>query len=150
MWGQNEEGNGKRGGRHEQEGQRGWGKKVFCWWRMCLSTGIPMGGKVPIMFSTYNIRNSRNGELDSVLRGVSQSNMDLGIFQETKVINGIYTRGLSGCIVIATDTLSRHRGGVAVFHRPAPHFAVEIEFPRHQQFCSPGAFLERGDDTLYR
>ena len=24
-----------------------------------------------------------------------------------------------------TDTPSRHRGGVAFFHRPAPHFAVE-------------------------
>ena len=37
----------------------------------------------------------------------------------------IYTRGSAGYSVVATDAPSRHRGGVAVFHRPAPHFAVE-------------------------
>ena len=51
--------------------------------------------------------------------------MDLGIFQETKVTDGIYTRGLAGYIVVAMDASSRNRGGVTVFHRPAPHFAVE-------------------------
>ena len=51
--------------------------------------------------------------------------MGRGIFQEAKVTDGIYTRGSAGYSVVATDTLSRHRGGVAVFHRPAPHFAVE-------------------------
>ena len=51
--------------------------------------------------------------------------MDLGIFQETKLTDGIYTRGLAGYSVVATDAPSRHCGGVAVFHRPAPHFAVE-------------------------
>ena len=51
--------------------------------------------------------------------------MDLGIFQEKKFTDGIYTRGSDGYSVIATDAPSRHRGGVAVFHRPAPHFAVE-------------------------
>ena len=51
--------------------------------------------------------------------------MDLGIFQETKVTGGIYTHGSSGCSVIATDAPIRHHCGVVVFHRPAPHFAVE-------------------------
>ena len=37
-----------------------------------------------IRFGTYNICNSRNGGLESVLRVMSQANMDLGIFQETK------------------------------------------------------------------
>ena len=59
------------------------------------------------------------------LRGVSQANMDLGIFRETKVTDGIYTRRSAGYSVVATDAPSQHRGGVAVFHRPAPHFAVE-------------------------
>ena len=49
----------------------------------------------------------------------------LGIFQEIKVTNGIYTRGSAGYSVVATDTPSRHRGGVAFFHRLAPHFAVD-------------------------
>ena len=56
---------------------------------------------------------------------MSQANMDLGIFQEKKVTDGIYTRGSAGYSVVATDVPSRHRGGVAVFHRLAPHFAVE-------------------------
>ena len=37
------------------------------------------------------------------LRGMSQANMDLGIFQETNVTDIIYTRGFSGYSVIATD-----------------------------------------------
>ena len=51
--------------------------------------------------------------------------MDLGIFQETKVTDKIYTRRLTGYSVVDTDAPSRHRGGVAVFHWPEPHFAVE-------------------------
>ena len=80
---------------------------------------------VPIRFGTYNIRNGRNGGLESALRGMYQANMYLGIFQEKKVTDGIYTRGSAGYSVVATDVPSRHRGGVAVFHWPAPHFAVE-------------------------
>ena len=38
---------------------------------------------------------------------------------------GIYTCGSAGYSVVATDALGRHRNGVAIFHRPAPHFAVE-------------------------
>ena len=34
-----------------------------------------------MLFGTYNIHNIRNGGLDSVLRGISQANMDMGIFQ---------------------------------------------------------------------
>ena len=56
---------------------------------------------------------------------MSQANMDLGIFQETKVTHRIYNRGLAGYSVVAKDAPSRHRGRVAVFHRPALHFAVK-------------------------
>ena len=49
-----------------------------------------------IKFSTYNIRNGCNGGLELVLRGVSQANMDMGIFQETTVTDCIYTRRLDG------------------------------------------------------
>ena len=51
--------------------------------------------------------------------------MDPGIFQETTLTDGIYTCASAGYSVVATDELSRHRGGVAIFHRPVPHFAVE-------------------------
>ena len=80
---------------------------------------------VPIGFGTYNIRNSHNRILESVLRGMSQANMDLGIFQETKVTDCIFTHGSAEYSVVAADLTSRHRGVVAVFHRPVPHFAVE-------------------------
>ena len=57
---------------------------------------------------------------------MSQANMDLGILQETKLTDGIYTRGLAGYSVIATDALSRYCGGVALFYRSGPHFVVEV------------------------
>ena len=47
---------------------------------------------MPIRFGTYNILNGRNGGLEAALRGMSQANMDLGILQETKLTDGIYTR----------------------------------------------------------
>ena len=72
-------------------------------------------GKVPIRFGTYNIFNGRKGGLEAALRGMSQANMDLGILQETKLTDGIYTCGSAGYSVIATYAPSRHRGGVALF-----------------------------------
>ena len=92
---------------------------------MCRSTGRPTSGKVPIRFGTYNICNGRNGGLEAELRGMSQANMDLGILQETKLTDGVYTHGSSGYSVIAADAPSRHRGGVAIFYRSEPHFVVE-------------------------
>ena len=108
-----------------REGSGGWGEKGVCWLRICQSTGKSTRGTVPMRFGTYNIRNGSNRGLESALRGVSQANMGLGVFQETKVTDGIYTRGSDGYSVVTTYAPSRHRGGVAVFHRPAPHFSVE-------------------------
>ena len=51
--------------------------------------------------------------------------MYLGIFQETKVTDGIYTNRSAGYSVVTTNAPSRHCGGVAVFYRPALYFAVE-------------------------
>ena len=59
------------------------------------------------------------------MRGMSQANMDLGIFQETKCMGGIYTHGSSGYSLVATEAPSQHHGGVAVFYRPSQLFAVE-------------------------
>ena len=92
---------------------------------MCWRTGPPTSVTVPIRFGTYKIRNGRNGGLESELREMYQVNMYLGIFQETKVTDGIYIHRSAGYSVVATDAPGRHRGGVAVFHRPAPRFAVE-------------------------
>ena len=78
-----------------------------------------------IRFCTYNINSERNKGLESALRGVSQANMDLGIFQETNVTDGIYTCGSAGYSIVGTDKPSRHCGRVAISPRPAPYFAVE-------------------------
>ena len=80
---------------------------------------------MPIRFSTYNIRNGCNGGLESALLGISQANMDLGIFQKTKCTEVIYTRESAGYRVVATDALSRHRGRVALFYQLSPLFVVE-------------------------
>ena len=78
------------------EGSGGRGKGGVLWFRMCQSTGKSTRGTATIRFGTYNIRNGHNRVLAFALRGMSHANMDLGIFQETKVTDGIYTRGLSG------------------------------------------------------
>ena len=107
------------------EGSGVWRKKGVRWWRMCRSTGSSTRRRVHIRFGTNNICNYHNRGLELALRGMYQAKTDLGIFQETKVTDGIYTRGLAGYIVVATDATSRHRYGVAVFYRTALNFAVE-------------------------
>ena len=42
--------------------------------------GAGGGGRANIRLGTYNIRNSRNRGLESALRGISQANMDVGVF----------------------------------------------------------------------
>ena len=92
---------------------------------MYTNTGRATSGTVPIRFGTYTIRNGHQGGLEAALRGMSQANMDLGILQETKLTDGIYTYGSAGYSVIATDAPSRHRGGVALVYHSEPHFVVE-------------------------
>ena len=73
---------GEADGGEEANGEQK--RKGICWWVTRHSNGSATGKEVPIRFGTYNIRNGRNGGLESALRGMSQANMDLGIFQETK------------------------------------------------------------------
>ena len=114
---------GESDGSEEDSGERK--RKSNRWWGTRRSTGSSTGEEVPIRFGTYNIRNRCNGGLESALRGMDQANMDLGIFQETKRTEGIYTRELAGYSVVATFAPIQHRGGVDVFYRPSPLFAVE-------------------------
>ena len=95
------------------------------WLGMFRSTGYSTRGRVTIQFGTYNIRNGRNGGLDSALRGVSQSNLDPGIFQYTKFTGGFYTHGSDGYSIVYIDTPIRHRGGVAVLYRLSQRYVVE-------------------------
>ena len=114
-----------QGGVGEEANGGGKGKRARWWGAIKRTRGPTKKEEVPIRFGTYNIRNRRNGGLESALRGIYQANMDLGIFQETKCTDGIYTRESAGYRVVATDTPIRHRGGVALFYRPSPLFTVE-------------------------
>ena len=60
------------------------------------------GDRTPIRFVSYNISNIRKGELDPALREVSQDNLYLGVFQETKITERLYTCGLVEYSVVAT------------------------------------------------
>ena len=125
---------------------------------MYHSTGVSTGGDQvkgqgvarptrPIRFSTYNIRNGWNGGLEYALRGISQANMDLGVFQETKLNKRIYTRESSGYTVVATAAPSAHSSGVTLFYHTAEHFSVE-EFQAHgENFIS--LQLASGDRRWY-
>ena len=115
---------GEADGSEEDNGDRK--RKGDRWWGTRRSTGNSTGEGVTIRSGTYNIRNGRNGGLELALRGMAQANIDLGIFQETKCTDGIYTRESDGYSVVAMDAPSRHRSRVAVFYRPSPLFAVEV------------------------
>ena len=62
------------------------------------------GGQTPIRFGTYNIRNGRNSGLESAFRGMGQANLDVGVFQETKLMDRIYTRVQGSCNIGAEPT----------------------------------------------
>ena len=51
---------------------------------MCKHTGKPTSGTVPIRFGIYNIRKGRTVGLDLAVQGMSQANIDLGVFQFKK------------------------------------------------------------------
>ena len=55
----------------------------------------------------------------------TQVNVGLGVFQETKCTDGIYTRESARYRIVATYAPSRQRSGVALFYRPSSLFAVE-------------------------
>ena len=109
----------------DEEANREGKRKGNRWWRALKSTGGSTKEEVPIRFGTYNIRNGRNGGLESALWGMYRANMDLGIFQETTCTDGIYTCESAGYRIVTTDAPIRHRGGVALFYRPSPIFEVE-------------------------
>ena len=57
--------------------------------------------------------------------------MDLGVFQETKVVGGggIHVSLLGVYWVAATASPRQHRGGVAVLYHKAGHFTLEALHP---------------------
>jgi hypothetical protein len=82
-------------------------------------------GSGSIAVATYNIRNGRNGGLESDLRAMEGIGADLGILMETKVTDRIHTRNSSGYSVVASNTSSAHQGWIALFWRPNKSYVVE-------------------------
>ena len=56
---------------------------------------------------------------------MGQANVDVGVFQNTKLTQGIYTRKSSGYKVVATLAPIRHQGKIALLYRESPNFTVE-------------------------
>ena len=108
---------------------------------------------------TYNIQSGRNGRLESALRAMDQMNVDLGLFTEAKLTDGIYTRYASAYNVIATEATSPHQGGVALFYRNSEHWHIEsvrkygpnvISFELvtgHRRWAVVGAYIPPADVT---
>ena len=70
--------------------------------------------------------NGQNGGLESALRGTRQEYVDVGVFQEIKLTEGIYTRFSARYKVVATLAPRQHQGSVAIFYQDSPVFAVEV------------------------
>ena len=107
-----------------------WAEKIRDHWEgMCRIMGQDVEGgggrQTLIRFGVYNIWNRRNGGLESVLRGMEQTNADVGMLQEEKLTAGIYTWGSSEYRVITTRAPSRQCGGVGLFYQDSPTFAVK-------------------------
>ena len=56
---------------------------------------------------------------------MAQANLNLGFFQDTKVIDGVHTRATAGYGIFMTNTSIQHHGGVAIFYQHLPHFQVK-------------------------
>ena len=96
---------GERRFRHERDQETGeevcHRDKIHRWQGMCRSTGTYMSReergelgyktRTPIRFRSYNIRNIQNGVILPEVWGVSPANLKLGILQETKITDGVYT-----------------------------------------------------------
>ena len=79
-----------------------------------------------VRFGTYNIRNGKNGRFESVLQGMYQRNIDLGVFQDIKVTDGLHIHTLAVYSVFATDAPSQNSGGIELFYRyDMSHFQVK-------------------------
>ena len=82
-------------------------------------------GRGSFSVATYNVRCGRNAGLESALRAMAATGVDLGIFTETKITDGVYTRFSSGYNVTASNAVSACQGGIALFWRENELYEVE-------------------------
>jgi len=104
-------------------------------------------GSGTFRLATFNVRSGRAGGLESALRAMDALGVDIGLFQETKLTKGIYTRNSSGYSVLASDAPSAWSGGVALFYRENDLFEVE-----EQKLWGPNVLsfeLQTGEDRYF-
>ena len=82
-------------------------------------------GRGSFTVATYNVCCGRNAGLESALRAMAMMGVDLGVFTETKITDGVYTRFSSGYNVTATNAVSASQGGIALFWRDNELYEVE-------------------------
>ena len=116
---------GENGERATQARAGGQGKIRTVGGACATVPGVLRVGRCRLDSAPTTLATDETGVWRPALRGMSHANMDLGILQETKLTDGIYTRGSVSYSVIAMDAPSRHCGGVALFYRSEPHFVVE-------------------------
>ena len=75
--------------------------------------------------ATWNVCSGRNGGLESALRAMKALSVDICLFTEAKLMDGIHTRVSSRFSVVATDAASKSQGGVALCWREIEAFEVE-------------------------
>ena len=114
-------------------------------------------GSGSITVPLWNIRNGRNGGLESALRAMEAMGIDIGILLETKVTGEIYTCFSSRYSIVASDAASAHQGGIALFWRPNKSYKVEDWHVRGpnvlsfvivtggQQFYAVGCYIPPND-----
>ena len=82
-----------------------------------------------ISMATWNIRDGRNGGLESAARSFDSLGVDIGLVQETKCCRAKFAaRKGHGYKILSTDALSSRCGGVAMLFRANDDkFMVEEE-----------------------
>ena len=68
-----------------------------------------------LRFGTWNIRSGRGEGLITALRAMLQMNVNFGVLTETKVTDNVYPRRFADYTIVATNAVSPHQGGVALF-----------------------------------
>ena len=56
---------------------------------------------------------------------MAQSNLDLGVLQDTKLTYGVYTHELAGYSVVYMGALFRHCSGVELFFHVPPQLSIK-------------------------
>ena len=69
--------------------------------------------------------NVRNGGHNMAVRSMGQSNVNLVIPQETKIINRVYAQGSMLFCVVSSDALRHHQRGMVIFYKIVSCFNVE-------------------------